>query len=87
MKKRIPNYLPLILEVKRKYDNPLVFLESNRFYSLLKQDCESLPNDLLVHVKTNFSYSNIFCFNRIHLDTILAKSVKSGNRIAIINLI
>jgi DNA mismatch repair ATPase MutS len=76
-------HLPTILEVKAKHSNPIVFVDEVTHYLVSKDDVNRLPSEVQRQLKYQVNYSMGY-FRRSQFDTILNKSVKAGNRVAIL---
>ena len=80
---RTATYVPTIAEVKLKHGNPIVFIDEHSHYLVSKDDASKLPSEVQRQLKCQVNYSMGY-FRRNQFDTILHKSVKAGNRVAIV---
>jgi len=75
-----------IKHIKEKYDNPIVWYKMNGFYETFGEDAIVTSNVLnIVLTERPDNGMKLAGFNADMLDVYLAKMVKHGNRIAIVD--
>lgn len=77
-------------KLKKKYPDAILFFETEDFYETFNDDAiiiSEILNITLAERKTEKGIIKLAGFNKYHLDQYLPKLVKSGNKVAICNLL
>lgn len=76
-------FLPTTLMVKAKHNNPIVFVECDNYYLVPIEDVLKLPDAIKKMFKLHVNY-NMGFFRKFMFDSLLKRTVDSGNRVAIV---